>query len=91
MSEPNYRSRPKRRAKREAWPRGLRRSDASDYVGVSPSTFDSWIDLHILPRGKRIGGVVLWDRFALDEAVDALFYSDAEPDLTVWDDDHAES
>jgi predicted DNA-binding transcriptional regulator AlpA len=77
--------RPKRRPKREVWPRGLRRVDAADYVGVSPSLFDSWIKDGVLPKPRKRGGVVLWDRFALDAAMEAIFYPEAEAEMAVWD------
>jgi len=65
-------------------PRGLRREAAADYVGVSPSAFDLWVKNQIMPQSKRIGGVVLWDRFALDAHLEALFYPEADPN-SVWD------
>jgi predicted DNA-binding transcriptional regulator AlpA len=80
-------ARPKRSPKREtAWPRGLRREAAADYVGVSPSHFDEWVKQGIMPKPKKIGGVVLWDRGALDDALDALFYSEADAEAAAWDD-----
>lgn len=58
--------------KQKIEPRGLRREDAARYVGVSPTTFDTWIIGGLMPKSKRIGGVVLWDRQGLDTAFDAL-------------------
>ena len=75
-----------RRPKREAWPRWLRRDDAADYVSVSCSQFDKWVATGILPKPRKIGGIVLWDRFALDEGIEAIFYPDVDADLAVWDD-----
>ena len=75
---------PPKRPKREAWPRWLRRVDAADYVSVSASQFDKWISEGMLPSPKKINGIVLWDRLALDEAMEAIFYP--ENDLAVWDD-----
>jgi predicted DNA-binding transcriptional regulator AlpA len=74
----------RQRPKREAWPRWLRREYAADYVSVSPSKFDAWRAQGIVPSPKRIGGVVLWDRLALDEAIEAIYYPDDE--LSKWDD-----
>ena len=64
-------------------PRGLRKPDSADYVGVSESQFDTWIDKGLMPKGKKIGGVKLWDRAALDRALDALF--DTDPTDAIWD------
>ena len=69
---------------REAWPRGLRRADAAEYVGISPALFDIWVNDGRLPLPTKIGGVVLWDRFGLDKALEAIFYP--ADDLTAWDD-----
>jgi predicted DNA-binding transcriptional regulator AlpA len=59
---------------RSGWiePRGLRKPMAAHYVGVSPSTFETWIEKGMMPSGKKIGGVVLWDRRELDVAFDNL-------------------
>jgi hypothetical protein len=46
--------------------------------------FDVWVRDHKLPSPRKIGGVVLWDRFSLDVAIEALFYPD--DDLAAWDD-----
>jgi hypothetical protein len=40
----------------------------------------------MLPKPRRIRGVVLWDRFALDESMEAIFYPEAEAELAIWDD-----
>lgn len=78
--------RPKRPVRREAWPRGLRRNDAADYVGISPTLFDTWVSAGKLPKSARIGGIVLWDRFALDNCMEAIFYAEEDADLSIWDD-----
>ena len=53
-------------------PRGLRRSDAAHYVGVSPSKFDAWVIEGCMPKPKRQDGCVVWDRYALDRAFEQL-------------------
>ena len=53
-------------------PRGLSRVEAARYVGVSPSTFDKWVASRHMPRPKRIGGRVIWDRLAIDAAFSDL-------------------
>lgn len=59
---------------REAWPRGLRRESAASYVGISPALFDRWVKDGTMPLPCKRGGVVLWDRFGLDTALEVLFY-----------------
>lgn len=50
-----------------AWiPRGLNRTEAAYYVGVSPTKFDELVGDGRMPRGKRIDGRVVWDRVQLD-------------------------
>lgn len=53
-------------------PRGLRRTEAAAYIGVSPSLFDQMISDGRMPRPKRYRGRVIWDRCALDEAFACL-------------------
>ena len=53
-------------------PRGLRREASAYYVGVSPAKFDDWVERKIMPGPKKQDGVVVWDRRALDLALDAL-------------------
>jgi hypothetical protein len=76
----------RRPAKRDVWPRGLRRLDAADYAGISPTLYDEWVKQRMLPATKKIGGVVLTDRFALDDALDVLFASESEEQLDAWND-----
>lgn len=52
----------------QAQPRGLRRDQAAAYLGIGPSTFDSWVIRGLMPRAKRVDGTVVWDRLALDLA-----------------------
>jgi hypothetical protein len=53
-------------------PRGLRRPAAAYYVGVSPTKFDEWVALGLMPQPKEEGSVVVWDRLELDAAFDVL-------------------
>jgi predicted DNA-binding transcriptional regulator AlpA len=53
-------------------PRGLRRTEAAAYVGISPSMFDQMIEAGLMPRPKRFGGRVIWDRREIDDAFDCL-------------------
>jgi hypothetical protein len=49
-------------------PRGLNRTEASYYIGVSPTKFDELVQDGRMPPGKRIDGRVVWDRVQLDMA-----------------------
>lgn len=59
-------------------PRGLRRTDAARYVGVSPTTFDEWVAAGLMPEPIRVGGVVVYDSRAIDVAFDGLGGADRE-------------
>jgi hypothetical protein len=63
------------------WPRALGREEAAAYVGVSPTHFDRFIG-NVLPGPFSIGGRKLWDRKALDLAIDRL---SGRPQLDVND------
>jgi predicted DNA-binding transcriptional regulator AlpA len=52
--------------------RGLRREEAAVYVGISPSKFDQLVKDERMPRPKRVDGLAVWDKHALDYAFDAL-------------------
>lgn len=49
-----------------------RRDEAAASLAISPSTFDSWILRGLMPKGRRIGGVTLWDAENLRAAWVAL-------------------
>jgi predicted DNA-binding transcriptional regulator AlpA len=53
-------------------PRGLSEPQAAAYVGVSPDTFRAEVKAGRLPQPVRLGRRVVWDRLALDRAMDAL-------------------
>lgn len=53
-------------ASREIRPRGLRRTEAASYVGVSPSTFDDMIRQGDMPEGFLYRSIRLWDVQDLD-------------------------
>jgi predicted DNA-binding transcriptional regulator AlpA len=53
-------------------PRGLCRDEAARYIGVSSTKFDDLVTRGDMPKPKRIDGRVIWDRFALDMAFNAL-------------------
>jgi hypothetical protein len=53
-------------------PRGLRRESAAAWIGVSPTKFDELVKDGRMPKPKRVDGCVLWDRYRLDDAFEAL-------------------
>jgi len=53
-------------------PQALRREEAAAHCGVSPSKFDDWVARGILPKPKRVDGVVIWIRDWLDAALKAF-------------------
>ena len=53
-------------------PRGLRRPQAAAYVGVGPTKFGEMVGDGRMPPPKHVDGCVIWDRYALDQAFDAL-------------------
>jgi predicted DNA-binding transcriptional regulator AlpA len=53
-------------------PRGLSRTEAARYVGISPVTFDRMVRDGLMPKPVRIYGRVVWDARAIDAAFDAL-------------------
>jgi predicted DNA-binding transcriptional regulator AlpA len=50
----------------------LRRGEAAASLGISEALFDTWVHQQRMPRGRKIGGVVLWDVRALSAAWDSL-------------------
>lgn len=62
-------------------PRGLSREQAARYIGVSPSKFDQMIADKLMPKPKRVGGRVIWDRFAIEIAFTDLPDAGAEEDF----------
>lgn len=49
-------------------PRGLSRDEAARWIGMGATKFDELVKDGRMPRGKRIDGRVIWDRYALDAA-----------------------
>lgn len=67
-------------------PRGLSRTEAAAYVGVSPSLFDTLVKEGRMPAAKRINARTIWDRFELDAAFEAL-PDEKQTTVNPWDDD----
>jgi predicted DNA-binding transcriptional regulator AlpA len=53
-------------------PRWMRRLEAARWVGMSPTKFDQLVKDGRLPAPKTIDGLVLWDRYRLDAALELL-------------------
>lgn len=54
------------------WPRGLRRTLAAAYIGVSLAIWDAMVAAGLMPQPKRFFGRTIWDRLAIDQAFDLL-------------------
>jgi hypothetical protein len=54
------------------WPRGLRRTLAAKYIGVSLSLWDTMVEAGEMPKPKRIHARTIWDKVAVDRAFDLL-------------------
>jgi len=54
------------------WPRGLRRTLAAEYIGVSLPLFDTMVRDGRMPKPKRVENRTIWDRIAVDRAFDLL-------------------
>jgi predicted DNA-binding transcriptional regulator AlpA len=54
------------------WPRGLRRTLAAEYIGVSLPLFDTMVRDGRMPKPKRVENRTIWDRVAVDRAFDLL-------------------
>jgi predicted DNA-binding transcriptional regulator AlpA len=53
-------------------PRGMRVDRAANYSGMSRTTFLELVRDGVMPKPMRIGGMTIWDRLALDAALDRL-------------------
>jgi predicted DNA-binding transcriptional regulator AlpA len=62
-------------------PRGLSRTMAATYLGISPSLFDRLVQDQRMPKPKRINGRRVWDRRQVDDAFEALSDDEGNP----WD------
>lgn len=62
----------KREAPHTLLPRGLSRTEAAEYIGVSVWLLDQMVNDGRMPKPKEINSRRIWDRHALDMAFDAL-------------------
>jgi len=60
-------------------PRGLNRVQAARYIGVGMTLFEEMVADGRMPQPVRINSRVLWDRFQLDAAFDALSDQKSDP------------
>lgn len=63
---------------RKIEPRGLCRADAAAYCGIGTTLFDEMVGDGRLPKPSKFNARVLWDRHALDAALDGLFAAGGE-------------
>jgi predicted DNA-binding transcriptional regulator AlpA len=67
--------------------RGLSRTEAAMYLGISPSKFDGLVTDGRMPRPRIIDCRKVWDIFELDMAFDELPREDSPPIAgNSWDD-----
>jgi hypothetical protein len=62
-------------------PRGLSRRAAAEYCGLAPSTFDARVGDGSLPGPVFPGRCRIWDRLALDRALNSLSGLADEPNV----------
>jgi predicted DNA-binding transcriptional regulator AlpA len=67
--------------------RGLSRTEAAMYLGISPSKFDELVEDSRMPRPRMIDSRKVWDVYELDMAFDELPHEDRPPIIgNTWDD-----
>lgn len=64
--------------------RGLSRTEAASYVGVSPSLFDEMVKDGRMPKPKRINARTVWDLRKLDVAFDNLPGDEESDEANEW-------
>src|SRR4029078_2801811 len=66
--------------------RGLSRTEAAMYLGISPSNFDGMVEDARMPRPRLIDGRKIWDVYELDMAFDNLPHDGSAPAANSWAD-----
>lgn len=67
--------------------RGLSRTEAAIYLGISPSLFDEWRRAGTVPKPRRVGERRLWDIHELDLVFEALPRDDSPSVVdSTWED-----
>ena len=71
-------------------PRGLSREQAAAYVGVGATKFNQLVEDGRMPPPKHVDGRVIWDRYGLDQAFEALDAADDGDEIAkakqAWED-----
>lgn len=52
--------------------RGLSKTEAAQYIGISAPTFDRLVEAGAMPKPIRIFSRLVWDRWVVDEAFTRL-------------------
>ena len=65
-------------------PRGLSKTEAAKYIGVSPSLFDAMVKDGRMPQPIPINSRRVWDRVKLDAAFEALAETDDNTNEDEW-------
>jgi predicted DNA-binding transcriptional regulator AlpA len=69
--------------------RGLSRTQASAYIGISSTKFDEMVADGRMPRPKHVDKRVIWDRHQLDQSFEALGEDRCEDEIAAakrrWD------
>ena len=66
-------------------PRGLSRTVAAAYIGVSATTFDKLVADGSMPPPIAIRSRKVWDRLKLDAAFEDLVTASARTEYNEWD------
>jgi predicted DNA-binding transcriptional regulator AlpA len=61
-------------------PRCLSRCEVAYYSGISPTLFDEMVKDGRMPKPIRINSRTVWDRHAIDAAIDALACTEVDDD-----------
>jgi predicted DNA-binding transcriptional regulator AlpA len=63
----------------------LRREEAAAALSISPSHFDTWVKDGKMPKGHKIGAIVLWDTNEISEAWARLRDADNDDGSNAFD------
>jgi predicted DNA-binding transcriptional regulator AlpA len=63
----------------------LRRDEAAASLAISETTFEAWIKLKRMPKGRKIDGVMLWDVQEIREYWYRLRDNEGEPKSNPFD------
>lgn len=63
----------------------MRRDEAAASLSISSSTFDTWVREGKMPRGHKIGALVLWDTEEVRQAWQRLRDADSDDSPNPFD------